>query len=1159
MQLFTAFLRLVNSNGGYLTPKLYRVMKLTAILLLTACLQLAARTEGQTITISVKDAPAKQVFRQIHKQTGLNILVKESLLDDIGRVTLDVRNASVEEVLNLCLKGKLLDYTIDGGAIVIVQKQPVNLQTETDLLPPPLDVSGIVKDEKNAPVAGASVAIKGTNKGTTTDANGYFELKNLKDDDVLVISGTNIETVEVRVGGKTLLSITAKIKVSAIDEVQIRGYGTTTKRLSTGTIATVKGDEIKDRPVGNIMLALQGKLAGVAITNSSAGVGSASNITIRGINSITSGTNPLIVVDGVIMNEQTSSLMFRSLNFNTPAGANTYTNGLSTLNYINPSDIESVDVLKDADATGIYGSRGTNGVILITTKKAALGKTRTTINASTGWKSPTVITERMNTQQYLQMRKDAFATGNMASATSIINPITPTTANAPDLLTWSQTDYTNYPKMDIANAAPNYNVSADMSGGTKALNFIASAGYYKMYDDYMYRPYQERMTSRLQLNHTSLDNKFNLRIGTNVSMENQRFAVTNLLTSTIPASENAPNFPLYKSDGSLNLGAPYTTGFLSGYNPLVTAPISAKSKTNNVLLNADMSYTIIKGLTAKLQASYNSQANAYHLLFPSTAVNAQDTRNTAPFGQHTTNKFTSVNLEPQLSYTHSISKLNFTTLAGGTYLDKKIEGAYLQVNNPGSDDLLYSYSAGQPTTTFSNNTEVKFQSLFGRLTADWDKKYVINGNFRRDGSSRFGYNNRFANFASAGAAWIFSSESFVKNNLPFLSYGKLRGSYGTTGNDNIADYQYLGLLTTPPTYLSGAYPGFAYSGPLQISNYPNPDVKWETTTKKDISLELGFLKNRILFTATRYSSTTTNLLLTLPLAGQSGFTSYAGNFPGVVQNRGWEFELTTQNLAPNAPVKWTTKLNVSANKNLLKSFPNLSSNSSYSRYYQVGRALPSLKGVGLFAEMPFQFTGVDPATGLPQFKDVNKDGAVNSADQINNAAWIGSSAPTLWGGLTNSISYKGFSLDIFLQFSNGIFSKAGFGSNAPIGSLNNPIADVAGNYWMKPGDNTKYPRLYTGATGNSTYTLPLSSYYTYSTAFLYKGYYVRLKNLQLNYALPKKLLSRMKMNNVMLYVSGENLAVYTPVKLYKDPEIMITAGSSNSLLRTVTTGIRFEF
>lgn len=1134
-----------NNNQKSRLKTIFLAMKLIVIMMLVTCLTASAKSFSQ-VSISLKDAQLEKVFALIERQTGYYFVYSKEVIKNARPVTIDVKNGKLNEVLNLCFKEQPLLFSITDRVISVKAKavpvqQEASLNLEAALPPPPpppVTITGIVTDEKNEPVTGASVMVKGTSKGTTTDDNGNFTLTDVDKEAILVISGTNIETVEIKVGGRTSLNIATKIKVSDLDAAQLIGYGTTTKRLKTGTIATIKGDEIKDRPVTSVISALQGKMAGVIITNSNTSQGSAPDILIRGQNSITSGTNPLIIVDGVVVNEQTNSLRNNG--------------GGNTLNFINPADIETIDVLKDADATGIYGSRGTNGVILITTKKATLGKNKFTANVATGWKSPTMTTKRMNTPQYLQMRKDAFAIGN-ATATSAINPITPTTINAPDLLVYDQNAYIDFTKLGVQNPAPDYRVELNFSGGTKAANFVAAANYYKSYDSYLFSPFLERMTGRLQFNHASFNNKFNLHIGTIIGRENQNSVFNN--TSAISAAMvNAPNFPLYKNDGSLFLGPGYSNSGYWGYNPYVNETAIATSKTNNMLVNTDLSYAIIKGLVAKLGASYMTQATINHQLYPSTAVNIQDlVQAPVPYGSHNNYLFSSVNIEPQLSYTRTISKANIAALAGTTFLDKKREFMGAKVSNPGNDGLLGSLAAGQPTTGTSENTQEKFQSVFARLSGDWDKKYVLNLSFRRDGSSRFGPNNRFANFGSIGGAWIFTSEPFLKNMVSVLSFGKLRGSYGTTGNNNIADYQYLGMVTTPALAASGAYPGYAYGGPLAPSSYPNADVKWETTTKRDIGMELGFLKNRIQLTATWYRSTTTDLLVSLPLAPQSGFSSYIGNFPGVVQNTGWEFELATQNLGANKAVKWTTKFMLSNNKNILKSYPNLAG-SVYAKTLQEGRALNS----NILFEMPYRFAGINPDNGLPITEDVNKDGVVNTNDYLVSSAWFGTARPTLYGGLTNTVSYKGFTLDVFFQFSNGIFSKWNFGVTTPIGTQANPAADVTGNYWTKAGDVSKYPRLYTNTAGVAAYTNPITQFYPYSTAGLYKGYYVRLKNLQLSYSLPASLLTRIKAGNASLFVSGENLAVYTPEKLYKDPEITSNP-SAYGLMRNITTGIRIDF
>lgn len=1115
-----------------------RIMKLTAIILLAVCLQVSANGFSQKVTLSMKNAPLQKVFKEINRQTGFQFFYKDVLLKQAGKINIEVKDAAIDEVLKQCFSNLSVTYDIADKTIVVKERTELNNIVAELPPPPPLKITGVVKDEKGEPVAGASVTVKGTNSGTTTNESGYFELNNVNENATLVITATNIETVEVKVYGKTSFDIAVKIKVSSLDQIQIIGYGSTTKRLTTGAISTVKSDQINLRPVDNIFQALQGQVSGLAITNPGSGVGSPQQILIRGKNSITSGTVPLIILDGVIINQNLGDIK----------GSAFYQDGVSVLNSINPNDIKSIDILKDADATAIYGSRGTNGVIIITTKGAQVSDTRVSANVSAGVARAAGVVKRLNTEQYLQYRKDAFAVGNATDA-SAINPIVPSSFNAPDLTVWSQTAYTDYAKFEIDNPAYSYNADVSMVGGTKEFNFLTSISYAKKYDTYLFDPYQERYNGRMRFNHTSKNDKFKLSLNTILGVENQKFAQLNIGGAIPSSSTNAPNFELYKTDGTYNY--PGGSGAISGayYNPLPNENIDVFSKTKNTQLSGEMSYEFIKDLVGKAQVSYNSQGNDYKNVYPTSAINIQNQFNQVPEARFSTSLFQAINFEPQLTYTKRINKATIAALVGGTLLKQTSNATSTTVTNPGDDALLYNFGSGNPTVKSSGSSTTKFNSTFGRLSMDWDKKYLANLTYRRDGSSRFGPANRFGNFGSIGAAWIFTNEAWLKN-FSALSFGKLRASYGTTGNNNIGDNGYLALLNSS---------GSGYQGNPQLSaaNVANPSLQWEKTTKYDIGISLGFLKDRILLNATYFNSLSTNLLVQLPLTSQTGFATYAGNFDGEVENTGFEIDLTTNNLGPKNSVSWRTTFNLTHNKNQLKKYDGLAQ-SAYANSLQVGRALPYTLGRFSAVEFPYHFSGIDPANGVPIIEDVNKDGKVDTKDYLQNSAWIGSATPTTWGGMINSLSYKSFSLDVFLQFSNGIFTKWNY-HVSNIGSILNPSEDIVGNYWMQPGDVSRYPRLVTGvaATGTGTKYVQAIDRYVNSDATLYKGYYVRLKNVRFSYNLPSKLLSKVKLLGVQFYISGENLAVYTPVKLYKDPESLWS--QNPGVLRTITAGLQVSF
>jgi TonB-dependent starch-binding outer membrane protein SusC len=1113
--------------------KILIIMKLSVLILMLGIMQVAASVHSQPVhvTFDRQEVKVGEALAAIEKSSDYKFFYRNDQVDLERTVRLGQNYDMLNELLETLFKNTDIGYRMVDNKLVIL----------TQTMPQPQSIKGTVKTSNGGPLPGATILVKGTTKGTATDVNGSF-LVDAQKGDVLVFSAIGHQSVEVKVGdGPVNIILTAV--ASTLDEIQVIAYGTTSKRLNTGSVATIKSSAIASQPLTNPMLALQGQVAGVSITNSQPGLGSPVKPIIRGINSLTSGTDPLIIIDGVAINDAPGGLISGNTTAYTSGGTNAYS-GISPLNGLNLNDIESMDILKDADATSIYGSRGTNGVILITTKSAKLGTTRFTIDVSTGLNSPSYVSKKLNTADYLQLRKDAFAMGN-ATATSAINPITPTTYNAPDLMLWKQDAYTNWNKMILGNRAPIYTLNASATGGTKYLNFYSSVGYSKIYDVLPNDPYQERITSLLKLNHTSANDRFKMGLNVKFGTEKQAFTQTGT-NSTVSTMYNVPNMELYKPDSTVNIVRGSAT---NGYtvNPVPLSLITSESKTKNIALATDLSYEIIKGLSAKFLFDYNLQMNELWYVYPGTALSAQDAYTTVRNSYNTHLDFSSISYEPQLTYTTKILKGNLSALTGLQFLEKSDARSSVTISNPASDILLKSYASGASIGGGSNLFVNKFNSVYARANYNWDNKYIVNANFRRDGSSRFAPANRFGNFGSAGLAWLFSNEDWVKNAIPFLSFGKLRGSYGITGNNNIADFQYLSLLSSSPYY---AYSG---NGILIPGNVPNDKVKWETTHKMDIGLNLGFFNDRILLNTTYFRTLSVDLLTSIPLASQSGWTSYAGNFAGEVENKGWEFELNTDNLGKNSAIRWSTAVNVTTSANKLVKYPNLDK-SNDATSLQIGRAI---KSSFYSMEMPFHLIKINPDNGVPVFVDYNKDGMVSFSDASINAAWIGTALPTIWGGITNKLSYKGFNLDLFVQFSKQTMAKWDYTLSFPPGSMMNPPEIVKDNYWKQPGDVKPFPRLYTGVTGIAAYTQPVYTYYFYSDAALYRGFYWRLKNVQLSYNLPAAVLSKLKFVGATIYFRGENLCFYTREKLYKDPEA--SDGQRAPLLRTFTTGIQVTF
>ncbi|MCU0404809.1 MAG: SusC/RagA family TonB-linked outer membrane protein [Chitinophagaceae bacterium] len=736
------------------------IMKLTAILMLVFSFQVNANIFSQKVTLEEKGASLQKIFRQIHRQTGYQFFYQDDLLDKYGKVDISVRNVELQEALKKCFNGLPLTFQVVNKTIIVnAQQNSQNVVVTPEVIeepaPPPAEVRGIVLNEKSEPLEGISVMIKGTQRGTVTRAGGLFNLTDVNDNDILIFTGVNIETQEVAIRGRAALSVYVKTKVSQLDEVQVIGYGKTTQRLSTSSVSSIKAEAIEKQPVANPIQALQGRMAGVAITQTGGSIGSGVDIQVRGVGTIQSGNQPLIIVDGAILPEAHNGL-------GTALGGY-MTFGSTSMNTINPADIESIDVLKDADATAIYGSRGANGVILITTKKAKLGTTRVTADISTWINSPAYMPEAMSLPQYLQMRRDAFAMGNHNPTTgTAINPITPNANNAPDLLVWDTTKATTYwPDFEYGNRTPSLNAQLSLSGGDRRLNFYASGAYQKQNDITRGSPFQERISANLGINHTSANDRLRVNLNTSfISTELQpsRGGATGGTLASMP-----PNMPMENEDGSPWWPPTNITQNSLLLNPMATEEAQTSNLTSNFIANLDLTYKIYKGISFKTLFGYNYQQGKSTSTTPSTSINPLNPGSTVPSSSTTSNSFRSFNFEPQLTYTGKISRGKIDALLGSTFFDRQRDNYNLQLAGYTSDLLLYSWSAASTVNSRTNSSSVyRFNSVFSRVNYNWDNKYLINLTYRRDGSSRFGPKKQWGDFWAVGGAWLFTNEEWMK-------------------------------------------------------------------------------------------------------------------------------------------------------------------------------------------------------------------------------------------------------------------------------------------------------------------------------------------------------------------------------------------------------------
>ncbi|MBS1529311.1 MAG: SusC/RagA family TonB-linked outer membrane protein, partial [Bacteroidetes bacterium] len=803
-----------------------RCMRITTIIIgiqafFTSAL-LASTINAQSVSLNIKNAKVAQVFADIEKQTNVTFVYNTEAITGLSNITIKVDKQTLSEVLTILTRKLPLQFRQSGTVIgvdrISYQKPQAvpSEKTEPVSTAPPLTINGRVLNENGQPLSGASIRVKGTSIATSTDQNGAFTLQNVKENSVVVISYVGYLPKEVTVTREVSnIIVTLALASSKLDEVVIIPYGTTTERLNTGSVAKVSTKEIDEEPVSNPLAALQGRVAGLIVTQASGLPGSSYTVQVRGQNSILSGTDPLYIVDGVPFNG--TSLDEVSLG---------YPSKQSPFNSISPNDIESIEVLKDADATAIYGSRGANGVILITTKKGKAGKTRIDADVNSGFGKVTRTMQFLNTQQYLSVREEAFRNDNRA--------ITP--AVAYDLVSWDTTRDINWQQMLIGGTAHQTNAQASISGGNDQTQFLVGTNYHRETTVFPGDFNEQRADVHFNINHQSLDNRFSMTVSGSYSND-----VNHMIQGDLFSNINLPPDAPYPYDANHNL-AWQENGYYY-LNPLAPLYQPYTATTDNLLGNINLSYKILPGLTAKVDAGYS------YMQLDQVAITPADSQY-PPFSPESYTTFGSNNIkgwivEPQLNYTRTIGKGTLEALLGGSEQQQVTNGDNIFATGYSSDALLASTSGASSVSSSSNYSEYRYQAIFGRLHYMWDNKYILNLTGRRDGSSRFGPGNQYANFGAIGAAWVFSEESLIKDKLPFLSYGKLRASYGITGNDQIGDYRYL------DSWRPTVYP---YQGITGLQSYTlfNPNYAWEINKKLEAAMDLGFFKDRILFSASYF-------------------------------------------------------------------------------------------------------------------------------------------------------------------------------------------------------------------------------------------------------------------------------------------------------------------
>lgn len=1100
-----------------------------ATIILTAftalCLLASSRTFAQKVSITVKNEKLSEVIKQVTKQAGYEYIASPALLSTAHPVTVSVKKVELLAFLSEILKDQPITYSVKNKIIILI-KRPETVVPNAEklgIIPQSKDINGKITNQNGDPMAGATIKVIGTSRGTLSGADGTFHISEIGNKDVTIevtFAGLATQTINAKPG--QFVTVELAPSDNELDVVQTMAYSKTSMRYNTGTVVTVTSKDIEKNPVPNVLQAIQGRVPGMFIQQQTGQPGGAFNITVRGRG--TFGNNaPLYIIDGVAypsgtlpMNRQTTG---NSYSVNPLQGGN-------ALNYLDPSLIESVNVLEGADATAIYGSRGAYGVVIITTKRGAAGKPTFSLNTYSGISQRGTAPKLLNTQQYLMLRREAFANDGVP-----INPALNFIYPTDDILVYDTTSYTNWQKELTGNNAMTTKLNATYSGGTQNLSFLIGANYNNLQNVQRGKGHDRNGGMNFDIRSATPDKKLTIDLSGSFSTDVNTMVPFDFTGVNIPP--DAP--PIFLPDGHLN--------WSTGTNPASALYELYRNTTNNLISNLSIDYVPVKGLTFHVTAGYNlisakeftGQPSGY--FNPATFTTSQTQGTLNYYSTHT------LTLDPNVNYTTLLggAKGRLSITAGGTLQDQTQDNHTITGKGFLSDALVNNpASAAQANTTVNYNlTPSRYAGYFGVINYTYDNKYILNLNGRRDGSTSFGPGKQFGNFGSIGAAWIFSDEKWFKDNIAFIDFAKLRGSYGTVGGDGIGNYQFLNTYNVN----ASAYQGNPGLSPARIAN---PYLQWESNKEDEIGITLQFLKDRITFDGDYYYRTTSNQLENQPLSSVTGFTYVLENVPTAkIQTNGFEFSLTTTNIRKRN-FSWTSALNMSFPKSKLVSYPGAAQLLNVN--YEIGKPVTGI--------LLYKYDGVDPQTGVYTF--TNKAGitgpfAYGSSQQLNqdsDRTVFLDLAPKFYGGLENTFAYKGFSLSCMIYFvdENG---PNWLGSQTyPPGFPYNTIPEAL-KRWQKPGDKTSVPKVTQSILG-----LIAQNNFRTSTGAYSNAAFARLSNVNIAYTFSYKWLKKAGISRLQVYASGQNLLT---VSKYGDIDPENLNASLMPPLRIYTGGLNISF
>jgi len=1029
---------------------------------------------------------------------GMQVCWEKGILDPLQKVRVSSFTPLDSTLFRVCRKLDLECTKVGNNFFIKHKKTPIS-----HTISPAVRV--FVTDQNGNPLPRASITLKSTNQMTITQNDGTAILLpgNIQDSIKVSFIGMSIEERMLPKEGFIHVYMHYE-QPNPMNEAISTGYGTGSKATYTGDRSMLSASQL-DFPGGvTLQTAVSGQIPGVLATQSSGIPGSSVYYSLRGPISLANGRDPLYIIDNVPFGPGNQSLS----NISSGSAASS----LSPFSFISLSDIERIEVLKDADATAIYGSRGANGVILIFTKKGRSGKPHFDIRVASGLTGVSRRPRLLNNHQYTAMRLEAFQNDKR----------TLDSTNAADLIKWDTTRYTDWGKYLLGDLAPATDLQLALSGGNRHTNYFTGLNAERQTNIFPTHPTHDLINLLGNVGYHSENGKLRAEFSGLLGGDWNHQPIEDptkfqFLAPDAPALTDKAGNLVFQANG------------LSFGNPLAFLRRSYEARSSVALFDGSINYQLLPTLSFNINIGYNRVQTHEYSNLPAQSQDPANNPMVSDDFAHTA--YASSILEPQLEYTRKCGNIMLRLMGGVTTQFES--NTILLVSDSGY--LNNDSSRNQPPVqvlTSSHSMNYRYQAFFARLNLNYENKYVLNLTGRRDGSDRLGPYERFGNFGAFGAAWIFSREKFIEHAAKWLNFGKLRTSYGTTGNDQIGDHF---LQTWAPTSVSLYQNIPGYYEPSQVSS----GHTWETIHKLEVALEAGFLKDRVTFSACWYRNRSSNQLLpdSLPTAGP--FLMFH-NWPAILENKGWEFSLQAK-IINKKKLQWTTSFNWSFPVNRLIAFPGLQT-SPYAKHFIVGKSSSVVQA--------YPFTGVNDSTGIFQFRMSPGNAHLNDSDK----KVVGNFGSTSFGGLTNSFRWKNVQVEFLIdgRFQTGSNYQVVFYTDNPPGSLrtvySNETKDIL-DHWRQPGDHARYQKLTTLLSSDPGKAI---GNYIGSSAILTNASFIRLRKVSLTYRFPQRLLDKSKLSEIRLFINAFNLLTISPYKGI-DPELQ--NAQVFPTLRTVETGV----